>query len=56
MKDINIYSAADQAIQIMNRDMLRDFGGFAMAGSANAVLEAGRGVASSVGEIVRRFL
>jgi hydroxymethylpyrimidine pyrophosphatase-like HAD family hydrolase len=37
-------------------DMLRDFGGFAMAGSANAVLEAGRGVASSVGEIVRRFL
>lgn len=26
MKDINIYSAADQAIQIMNRDMLRDFG------------------------------
>ena len=37
-------------------DMLRDFGGFAMAGSAKAVLEAGQGVASSVGEIVRRFL
>jgi hypothetical protein len=37
-------------------DMLRDFGGFAMAGSAKAVLEAGRGVAASVGEIVRRFL
>ena len=37
-------------------DMLRDFAGFAMEGSARAVLEAGRGVASSVAEIVGRFL
>lgn len=26
MRDVNIYEAADRAVQIMNRDMLRDFG------------------------------